>query len=134
GVALGRKCRLSHRQRNQLRRSAAQEEEAIVGLFREYRAARLGSVPNAALVAPAETRAVPQRRITKGGEEKVIELGEFGFLRKRRLAPIDQLFQQSLLGVRAHQLQRRGDVLRFDHSPRLELQLPGVRESPALRP
>ena len=65
-------------------------------------------------MAPAETRAPAQRRVAKRRAQQVVQRLVTG--RQRRLAALQQLFEQRLLLQRIHQLQGRHLALVLDQA------------------
>ena len=85
-------------------------------------------------MAAPEPRPVPERRVAERGEEEVVQAGERGTARPRRLAGVEHLLEEEVLRVGVDERPRRDDPLALDDAPRLARQRDRVRPSPASRP
>src|SRR5687767_8910239 len=109
-------CSELHLQRIKLCTGPFQEEQPIVSNFGQIGLHVQRSVEYQAMLSRTEESTMPQRRISKRGEEQIVKTFKGRLRKTRTFHPFKKLFQQLLLIIGVDKLPRGNSMLRF-HDP-----------------
>lgn len=100
---------------------AVPEDKSVIRGFGHDASAFVGAIEQAGFVTPAEARAVFQGWIAEGRGQEIVQPG--GARARRRLAGLQQFFEQGLLGERVDELIGGDLLLAFDQPEQLPAQI-----------